>query len=39
VIRGEDVFIPSGATVLRPGDDLLVICRPEALGQMEKLLA
>jgi trk system potassium uptake protein TrkA len=39
VIRGAEVFIPTGSTVLRPGDDLLVVCRPEALGQIEKLLA
>jgi trk system potassium uptake protein TrkA len=39
VIRGADVFIPSGKTVLRPADELFVVCRPEALGQIEKLLA
>ncbi|OGT98352.1 MAG: potassium transporter TrkA [Geobacteraceae bacterium GWB2_52_12] len=39
VIRNGKVFIPSGATVLRPGDDLLVVCRPEALRKIEELLA
>ena len=39
VIRGADVFIPSGATVLRPRDELFVVCRPEALGKVEDLLA
>jgi len=39
VIRSGKVFIPSGSTVLRPGDDLLVVCRLEALHSLEELLA
>lgn len=38
VIRGEDVFIPSGNTLLRPGDSLFVACRQDVLGRVAKLL-
>jgi trk system potassium uptake protein TrkA len=39
VIRGDEVIIGSGETVLQPGDELLVVARPEALARLEKLLA
>ncbi|MQA92535.1 MAG: hypothetical protein GEU90_20325 [Gemmatimonas sp.] len=39
VIRGSEVVFGSGETVLRPGDELLVVSRPEALGKLEKLLS
>lgn len=39
VIRGDEVIIGSGETVLQPGDELLVVSRPEALGKLEKLLS
>ena len=39
VIRNGEVSIPSGSTILQPGDDLLVVCRPEALRNLEELLA
>jgi trk system potassium uptake protein TrkA len=39
VIRGDEVIIGSGETVLRPGDELLVVARPEALARLERLLS
>jgi len=39
VIRGGVAFIGSGETVLQPGDELLVVCQPQALDRVGKLLA
>lgn len=39
VIRGEDVFIGPDDLILQPGDELLVVSRPEALAKLEKLLS
>lgn len=39
VIRGDEAFIPSGDTVLRPGDELFVVYRPYALARLERLLS
>jgi trk system potassium uptake protein TrkA len=39
VIRGTEVIIGSGETVLRPGDELFVVSRPASLGKLEKLLS
>ncbi|MGH7578523.1 MAG: Trk system potassium transporter TrkA, partial [Longimicrobiales bacterium] len=38
VIRGADVIVGSGDTILRPGDELLVVSRPEGLRKLEELL-
>jgi trk system potassium uptake protein TrkA len=38
VIRDGQALIASGSTVLHPGDDVLVVSRPEALGKLERLL-
>ncbi len=37
VIRNTQVFIPSGATVLKPGDHLLVMCRFEVIEELGHL--
>lgn len=39
VIRHGEAFIPSGSTVLRPGDNLLVVSSAQALRKVEELLA
>lgn len=39
VIRGTAVIIGSGETILRSGDEILVVCRAEALGRLEQLLS
>jgi trk system potassium uptake protein TrkA len=39
VVRKGDVFIPRGDTVLEPGDDLLIAVLPQALHEVERLLA
>lgn len=39
VVRNAHVFIPSGSTVLRPGDNLLVVCRLEAVEELGRLFA
>jgi trk system potassium uptake protein TrkA len=38
VVRDDEVAIASGKTVLRPGDDLLVVTMPHAIHAVEKLL-
>ena len=37
VIRDDEVLIASGNTVLRPGDELLVVALPKAISRIEKL--
>jgi len=37
VVRGGDVLVPSGATVVEAGDRLLVIARPEAADALADL--
>lgn len=39
VVRGGEAFIASGNTRLRPGDELLVVCGPDALARVEELLS
>jgi trk system potassium uptake protein TrkA len=39
VIRGDEALIGSGDTILRPGDELLIVCQPEALARVERLLS
>lgn len=38
VVRKGEAFIASGDTVLAPGDELLVVCTPEAIGAFEALI-
>ncbi len=38
VVRGDDVFIPSGDTVLQPGDRAVVFALPEAVVAVENFL-
>jgi trk system potassium uptake protein TrkA len=37
VIRGSQVFVPRGETVIAVGDRLIVIALPEAIGHVEQL--
>jgi trk system potassium uptake protein TrkA len=39
VVRGEEVRIPDGHTVLEPGDRVVVFTLPEAVGAVERLFA
>ncbi len=39
LVRKGEVIIPSGPTRLQPGDEVLVACRPDALGELERLLS
>lgn len=39
VIRGSEVMIGSGETVLQPGDELLVVARREAIEKLERMLS
>ena len=39
IIRGETVIIPSGTSVILPGDHIIIFARREAIPQIEKLLA
>jgi trk system potassium uptake protein TrkA len=39
VMRGAEVLIGSGDTVLRPGDEVLIVSRPDALAKVELLLS
>jgi trk system potassium uptake protein TrkA len=37
VIRGKEVFVPRGETVIAVGDRLIVIALPSAIGAVERL--
>jgi trk system potassium uptake protein TrkA len=39
VIRGEQVIIPDGEARLQPHDDVFLICTPEAISGVERLLS
>jgi trk system potassium uptake protein len=39
VIRDGAAFIASGDTVIRPRDEVIIVCLPEAIAQVEALLA
>jgi len=39
VVRKGDVFVPSGDTVLQPGDSLLIAMLPAAVHSVDRLLA
>jgi trk system potassium uptake protein TrkA len=39
IVRDGAAFIASGDTVIRPGDELIVVCKPEAIAKIEALLA
>jgi trk system potassium uptake protein TrkA len=39
VIRDGKAFVASGTTVLRPGDEIVVVCRPLAIAKVASLLA
>lgn len=37
ILRGEQIILPRGHDVLRPGDDVIVFAMPEAIAQVEAL--
>jgi len=37
IIRGDEIIIPRGADVIRPGDEVIVFALPEAISAVEKL--
>jgi trk system potassium uptake protein TrkA len=39
VVRGDAAFIATGDTILRGGDELLVVCRPNAISEVAAMLA
>lgn len=39
VVRGTEAMIGSGDTILTPGDELLIVCRQQALARVEKMLS
>lgn len=39
VVRDGAAFIASGDTVIRPRDELIVVCKPELIAEIETLLA
>jgi trk system potassium uptake protein TrkA len=39
IIRGEKVIIPSGESVIKPDDRLIIFARREAIPGIEKILA
>lgn len=38
IVRGNEVIIPRGADVIRPGDRVIVLCRRGSVPALEKLL-
>lgn len=39
LIRGDDVTIAPEGAVLQPGDELIIVSRPDVLGRVEKMLS
>jgi len=39
VIRGDEVIIPSGGTVIQPDDRIIIFAERQAIPKMEKILA
>ena len=39
VMRGEDIIIPSGETVIEPDDRIIIVARREAIAQVEKIMS
>ena len=37
--RGERAFVPSGHTVVEPGDRLVMVTSPDGIGHLRTLLA
>jgi trk system potassium uptake protein len=38
IIRGEEIIIPRGDSIIKPGDRLIILALQEALPKLEKLL-
>jgi len=39
IIRKEDIIIPTGDSVIRPGDRIIIFARRQAIAKVEKILA
>ncbi len=39
IIHGTDVVIPSGESIIQPGDRIIIFARKQAIPQIEKILA
>jgi trk system potassium uptake protein TrkA len=39
IVRDGAAFIASGETVIRPRDEVFVVCRPDAIAEVEAMLA
>ena len=39
LMRGEEIIIPSGQTVIAPDDRIIIVARREAIAKVEKILA
>lgn len=39
VIRGQDIIIPTGSTIVRPGDKIIIFAQQKAVPKIEKILA
>jgi trk system potassium uptake protein TrkA len=37
IVRGEEVIVPEPATVLEPGDHVILLALPRALPEVERL--
>ena len=37
IVRDDEIVLPRGADVLRPGDDVIVFAMPEAIPEIEAL--
>ena len=38
IVRGEEVIIPQGSTVLQPGDTVIAVTEPEREGELKRVL-
>jgi trk/ktr system potassium uptake protein len=38
ILRGEDIIIPSGESIIRPGNRIIIFARREAIPAIEKIL-
>ena len=38
VVRGNDIIIPSGDTVVEPGDKIIIFAKRQAVAKIEKIL-
>jgi trk system potassium uptake protein TrkA len=39
IIRGDDIIIPSGASVIEPNDRIIIFARRDSISKVEKFLS